>query len=48
MKPKFYVFHITMDGDMFISDSTLVYLDELSNYKEAMACYASAKLKEAM
>ena len=33
---------------MFISDCTLVNLDELANYKEAMAGLESAKWKEAM
>ena len=46
--PQFYGFHITTEGDTFISDSTLVNLDEPSSYKEAMAGPESAKWKEAM
>ena len=46
--PEFYGFHITAKGDTFISDSTLVNLDEPNNYKEAMAGPESAKWKEAI
>ncbi|CAH1444119.1 unnamed protein product [Lactuca virosa] len=46
--PQFYGFHITTEGDTFISDSTLVNLDEPNSYKEAMAGPESAKWKEAM
>ena len=47
--PSFYYgFHITTEGDTFISDSTLVNLDEPSSVKEAMAGPESAKWKEAM
>ena len=42
-----YAFHITSEGDTFISDSTLINLDEPNNYKEAMAGLVSAKWKEA-
>ena len=45
---KFYGSHITIDGYTFISDSTLVNLDEPSNYMEAMAGPESTKWKEAM
>ena len=31
-----YGFHITVEGDTFISDSTLINLDEPNNYKEAI------------
>lgn len=48
MAAEFYGFHIPRDDDMFISDSTLVNLDEPSSYKEAMAGPESAKQKEAM
>ena len=48
MTPEFYGFHISMDGDAFISDSTLVNLDEPFNYKEATAGPESTKWKEAM
>ena len=48
MSPEFYGFHLTTDGDTFIIDSTLVNLDEPSNYKEAMAGPVVAKWKEAM
>jgi hypothetical protein len=44
----FYGFHITADEDTFISDNTLVNLDEPTNYKEAMASPEAAKWKEAM
>ena len=37
-----------MEGDTFIIDSTLVNLDEPTNYKEVMASIESAKWKEAM
>ena len=43
-----YVFHITTKGDTFISDSTVINLDEPNNYKEAMASAESAKWKEAI
>ena len=45
---EFYGFHITADEDTFISDNTLVNLDEPNNYKEAMASPEAAKWKEAM
>ena len=48
MKPELYGFYITIDGDTFISDNTLVNLDEPANYKEVMASPKSAKWKEAM
>ena len=48
MAPMFYGFHITTEGDTFISDSTMVNLDEANNYKEAMAGPESAKWKETM
>nr|KAJ0225358.1 hypothetical protein LSAT_V11C100003830 [Lactuca sativa] len=48
MSPEFHGSHITTDGDMFISDSTLVNLDEPSNYKEIMAGHEFAKWKEEM
>ncbi|CAH1418453.1 unnamed protein product [Lactuca virosa] len=44
----YYGFHITGEGDTFISDSTLLNLDEPNNYKEAMAGPESAKWKEVM
>lgn len=43
-----YGFHITTNGDTFISDSTLVDLDAPANYKEAMAGPKVAKWKEAI
>ncbi|CAH1415477.1 unnamed protein product [Lactuca virosa] len=47
--PEFYYgFHITTEGDTFISDSTLVNLDEPNSVKEAVAGPESAKWKEAM
>ena len=46
--PQFYGFHITTEGDTYISDGTLVNLDEPNSYKEAMAGPESAKWKEAM
>jgi len=45
---EFYGFHITAEEDTFISDNTLVNLDEPTNYKEAMAGPEAAKWKEAM
>ncbi|KAI3780168.1 hypothetical protein L2E82_10129 [Cichorium intybus] len=45
---SFYGFHITSDGDTFISDRTLINLDEPANYQEAVAGPESAKWKEAM
>ena len=48
MPLEFYSFHITTDGDTFISDNTLVILDEPANYKEQMAYPKAAKWKEAM
>ncbi|KAI3751915.1 hypothetical protein L2E82_23009 [Cichorium intybus] len=48
MPPEFYGFHITTDGDTFVSDRTLKYLDEPANYQEAVAGPESAKWKEAM
>ncbi|KAI3689133.1 hypothetical protein L2E82_47082 [Cichorium intybus] len=47
MPPEFYGFHITSDGDTFVSDRTLINLDELANYQEAVAGPESAKWKEA-
>ena len=44
----YYGFHITAEGDTFISDSTLVSSDEPNSYEEAMAALRSAKWKEAM
>lgn len=35
--PEFYGFHIVVDSDELLSDSTLNNLDELSTYSEAMA-----------
>ena len=46
--PVLYGFHITSDGDTFISDSTLINLDEPKNYKEAMAGPESSKWKDTM
>ena len=46
--PQFYGFHITTEGDTYISDGTLINLDEPNSYKEAMAGPESAKWKEAM
>ena len=46
--PEFYGFHITIEGDTFISDSILVNLDEPNSYKEAMAGPKSTKWKETM
>ena len=46
--PQFYGFHITTEGDTYISDGTLVNLDEPNSYKEAMVRPKSAKWKEAM
>lgn len=43
MPPKFYSFHITTNRDMFISDNTLLNLDESNNYKEAMVGPMAAK-----
>ena len=43
MPHEFYGFHITTYGDTFISDSTLVNLDETANYKEVMAGPKAAK-----
>ncbi|KAI3768840.1 hypothetical protein L2E82_19676 [Cichorium intybus] len=37
MPPKFYGFHITTDRDTFVSDRTLINLDEPANYREAVA-----------
>ena len=37
MPPEFYGFHITSDGDTFVSDRTLINLDEPANYQEAVA-----------
>ncbi|KAI3524132.1 hypothetical protein L1887_02784 [Cichorium endivia] len=48
MPPEFYGFHITTDGDTFVSDRTLTNLDELANYREAVAGPEFAKWKEAM
>ncbi|KAI3723297.1 hypothetical protein L2E82_34775 [Cichorium intybus] len=48
MPPEFYGFHITSDGDTFVSDRTLINLDEPANYQEAVAGPESAKWKEAM
>ena len=48
MPPAFYGFHITTDGDTFISNSTLVNLDEPTIYKEAMADPKATKWKEVM
>ncbi|KAI3791229.1 hypothetical protein L2E82_04923 [Cichorium intybus] len=48
MPPEFYGFHITTDGDTFVSDRTLINLDEPANYREAVAGPESAKWKEAM
>ncbi|KAI3791050.1 hypothetical protein L2E82_04605 [Cichorium intybus] len=48
MPPKFYGFHITTDGDTFVSDRTLINLDEPANYREAVAGPESTKWKEAM
>ncbi|CAH1440299.1 unnamed protein product [Lactuca virosa] len=46
--PQFYGFHITTEGGTFISDSTLLNLDEPNSYKEAMAGPEFVKWKEAM
>ena len=46
MSSKFYGFHITFDGDTFISDRTLVNLDEPTNYKETMTGPEAVKQKE--
>ncbi|KAI3499715.1 hypothetical protein L1887_35524 [Cichorium endivia] len=48
MPPEFYDFHITTDGDTFVSDRTLINLDEPANYREAVAGPESAQWKEAM
>ena len=48
MTPEFYGFHITTHGDMFISDITLVNLDEPSNYMDAMEGPESTRWKEAI
>ena len=48
MPPTFYGFHITSDGDEFISDQTLVNLDETADYREAMTGSEAAKWKESM
>lgn len=48
MPPWFDGFHITAKGDTFISNETLVNLDEPANYKEAMVDPETAKWKEAM
>ncbi|KAI3709538.1 hypothetical protein L2E82_39300 [Cichorium intybus] len=48
MPPEFYGFHITSDGDTFVSDRTLINLDEPANYQEAVAGLESAKWKEAI
>ncbi|KAI3778460.1 hypothetical protein L2E82_07787 [Cichorium intybus] len=48
MPPEFYGFHITTDGDTFVSDRTLINLDEPANYQEAVVGPESAKWKEAM
>ena len=46
--PELYGFHITSDGDTFISDRTLVNLDEPVSYKEAMTGPEASKWKEEM
>nr|KAJ0197947.1 hypothetical protein LSAT_V11C700362840 [Lactuca sativa] len=46
--PVLYGFHITSEGDTYISDSTIINLNEPNNYQEAMAGPESAKWKEAM
>ena len=46
--PQFYGFHITTEGDTYISDGTLINLDEPNSYKEAMAGPESAKWKDVM
>ncbi|TLX70056.1 DDE-type integrase/transposase/recombinase [Labilibacter sediminis] len=46
--PEFYGLHITEEEDEYISDRTLVNLDEPANYKEAMAGPEASKWKEAM
>ena len=46
--PQFYGFHITTEGDTYISDGTLINLDEPNSYKEVMAGSESTKWKEAM
>ena len=43
VQPQFYRFHITTKGDTYISDGTLINLDEPNSYKEAMAGPESAK-----
>ncbi|KAI3780416.1 hypothetical protein L2E82_10397 [Cichorium intybus] len=48
MPPEFYGFHITTDGDTFVSDRILTNLDEPANYREAVAVPESATWKEAM
>ena len=48
MAPTFNGLHIMSDGDTFISDRTLVNLDETTNYKEAMIGPETAKWKEVM
>ena len=46
--PEFYGFHIVVDSDELLSDSTLNNLEELSTYSEAMADPESVKWKGAM
>ena len=36
MFPELYGFHITIDGDTFVIDRTLINLDDLASYKEAL------------
>lgn len=48
MPPELYGFHITAYGDTFVSDRTLVNLDELANYNDAMAGPEAAKWNEEM
>ena len=44
--PVLYGFHIKTEGDVLISDTSLVYSDEPANYKEAMAGLQAVKWKE--
>ena len=48
LPPDFYGYHITIDRDTFITDETLVNLDEPTNYREAMADPEAAKWKQEM
>ena len=49
MPPRFYGFHITeKEEDTYLSDRTLIDMDEPSNYKKAMAGHEAAKWKDTM